>query len=202
MLILGLGNPGEAYRSTRHNVGFDMVDRLASKWRIPLRAARHRSVVGEGKIQGVRVIVAKPQTYMNRSGEAAAFLLQEEGWSAEMMLVVHDEADLEPGWIRVKRGGGLSGHNGLRSIAACLQSPDFMRLRLGIGRPPSGSLPMEEHVLGTARGEERQRLENGISQAVLATEVILEKGIEAAMGQFNRKQPFSQADELPGNREG
>ncbi|MDP5878266.1 MAG: aminoacyl-tRNA hydrolase, partial [Dehalococcoidia bacterium] len=134
-LVVGLGNPGESYRKTRHNLGFAVVDELASRHRLELRSQKFRSRFGKGRISGRPVLLSKPQTYMNRSGQSVGVMA---GWHripAERVVVVHDDLDLTLGRMKLKAGGGHGGHNGLRDIRTALGSSEFLRVRLGIGRP-------------------------------------------------------------------
>lgn len=185
--ILGLGNPGAAYSGTRHNVGHDAVDLLAERHGIRLVRQRHRALFGTGRIAGGAVLLARPLVYMNLSGEAARPLLEYHGLGAGDLVVIHDEADLEPGTVRVKFGGGIAGHNGLRSIVQHLGTRDFARVRIGIGRPERRGRDMADHVLSRPDRRQREGLERGVIDAVAAVERLLEDGLEAAMREFNRK---------------
>ncbi len=187
-LVLGLGNPGREYRGTRHNAGFEVVEHLAGRHGIPLDRARHRALYGRGRIGGEDVILAMPTTFMNLSGEAARPLLDYHGLAPEDLLVVHDEADLPPGTVRVKQGGGLAGHKGLISIAERLGTRDFARVRVGIGRPAGGE-DLVRWVLGRPGPAERDEFEIGVRLAADAVETILADGIEGAMRTFNRRSP-------------
>ncbi|MDH3285118.1 MAG: aminoacyl-tRNA hydrolase [Acidobacteriota bacterium] len=186
-IILGLGNPGREYRETRHNVGFEVVERLCLRHGISLTRMRHRSRYGTGRIGGLRVLLATPLTYMNLSGEAARPLLDYHGLSADELIVVHDEADLSPGIVRIKVGGGIAGHNGLRSIVRHLGTNEFTRVRIGIGRPRKEGTDMERHVLARPTSGETRLLEEGLDLAVDAVECLLAEGAEAAMRQFHTR---------------
>ncbi len=186
-IILGLGNPGREYEETRHNVGFEVVERLGRRHGIALTRMRHRSRYGTGRIGDERVLLAMPLTYMNLSGEAARPLLDYHGSSTGELIVVHDEADLQPGTIRIKQGGGIAGHKGLRSIVQHIGTPDFTRLRVGIGRPRREGTDMERHVLGRPSGDETEHLEQGVDLAVEAVECLLAEGAEAAMRRFHTR---------------
>ncbi len=188
-LVLGLGNPGREYRGTRHNAGFAVVELLSGRHGIVLDRARHRAIHGRGRIAGEEVILALPTTFMNLSGEAARLLLDYHGLGVGDLVVVHDEADLPPGTVRIKQGGGLAGHKGLVSIAGRLGSRDFARVRVGIGRPPAGGEELVSWVLGRPAPGEREELEIGVRLAADAVESILAHGIEEAMGTFNRRSP-------------
>ncbi len=187
MLILGLGNPGPEYAGTRHNVGFAVVEEVARRHGVDLDRQRHRARYGKGRIGSTPVILAEPLTFMNLSGEAARPLLAYHGLEPADLVVVHDEADLAPGVVRIKAGGGLAGHNGLTSIAAHLGTRDFVRVRLGIGRPPGGGAKMAHHVLSRPSAEEAAALAEAVEIGAVAVEAIVAEGVEAAMGRFNRK---------------
>lgn len=187
MLIVGLGNPGEEYRNTRHNAGFMVVSRLAAelgagRWRV-----RCRSLVAEVFSGGGKVVLARPQTFMNRSGEAVAPLLRWYGLEPSGLLVVCDDLDLPLGQIRLRKKGGDGGHRGLRSVIAVLGSGEFARLRVGIGRPGPEE-DVAEWVLERFSAEEAPLVEDSLARAVQALRVVLEEGIEAAMNSFNRRQ--------------
>ena len=184
--MLGLGNPGPEYQGSRHNVGADTVAVLARRHGGRLRKGRERALVDEVRVDGRRVALAFPQTYMNESGLAAAALVRRYGVDdLERLVVVHDELDLPVGGLKVKVGGGLAGHNGLRSIKAHLHSDAFCRVRIGIGKPP-GKQHGVDHVLRPPGKRERAELEVVIEEAADAVEVILTEGPAAAMNRFNR----------------
>ncbi|GAB4222591.1 MAG: aminoacyl-tRNA hydrolase [Acidobacteriota bacterium] len=186
-LVLGLGNPGRRYARTRHNVGVRVVEELARRHGIGLDRERHRARYGTGRIGRVPVLLATPLTYMNLSGEAARPLMRYHGLGPGEIIVVHDEADLLPGTVRIKQGGGIAGHNGLRSLVEHLGTREFTRVRVGIGRPPGGELPMADWVLTTPPPDEAAALAEGIERAADAVEAILALGVEAAMTRFNRR---------------
>ncbi len=162
--MVGLGNPGDRYRRNRHNAGFVMLDLIAGRHGIRIDRERHFSLTGEGVIAGRRVVLAKPLTFMNLSGGAVRRLLDYNGLGLEDLVVLHDDLDMVPGKLRVKSGGGHGGHNGLRSIIAALGSGDFVRLKMGIGRPPAGIAP-EVWVLRDFTPEERPAIEESMEQA-------------------------------------
>lgn len=182
-LVVGLGNPGEKYTNTRHNVGFHVVATLCSRWGIPSTTAGHGSLVAQGAFQGSPTTLARPQQYMNRSGQPVAALMAEQQLSPKDIVVVHDEMGLPFGDIRCKAGGGHGGHNGLRDIIAHIGS-DFLRVRFGIGRPESGG-DVTEHVLGVWTQEQANALNEAIDVACDAVEVTLADGIVAAQNRFN-----------------
>jgi PTH1 family peptidyl-tRNA hydrolase len=191
-LILGLGNPGEDYAEHRHNVGFWCVQRLARRWDIDLKGARHARL-GEGRIADVPVILAKSRTYMNRSGDAAAGLLQRYELRPEEMLVICDDLELPVGRIRLRPRGSHGGHNGLRDIISTLQSEDFPRLRIGIDRPRTAAgEPLTDpdivalYVLREPRLEEREALEAAVERAAEAVACLLSDGMTVARNRYNR----------------
>ncbi|MCU0232082.1 MAG: aminoacyl-tRNA hydrolase [Acidobacteria bacterium] len=186
--VVGLGNPGAEYDGTRHNVGFAVVDLLAGRHRIELGRTRHRARFGTGRIAGESVLLAQPLTYMNLSGEAVRPLLAYHGIDpTDGLIVVHDEADLEPGAVRIKRGGGIAGHNGLESLLAHLGEADFLRVRIGIGRPVGRPEKMADWVLSRPTPTEAPLLAESIAAAADAVEAILRDGAERAMGAVNRR---------------
>lgn len=185
LLVVGLGNPGAQYAHTRHNVGADVVALLAERHGGRLKMGKERSLVAELRVDGKRMAVAFPQTYMNDSGLAVAPLVRRFGIAdLERLVVVHDELDLPVGRLRVKVGGGLAGHNGLRSIKAHLHSDAFTRVRIGIGKPP-GKQQGVDHVLKPPGKAERTELDIVEQEAADAVEAILHDGAAAAMNRFN-----------------
>lgn len=185
LLVVGLGNPGEEFAATRHNVGAEVVELLARRHDGRLKAGRERARTAEVRIDGRRVALAIPLTYMNDSGEAVVRLVRRFGVEPEALVVVHDELDLPPAALRLKDGGGLAGHNGLRSIKAHLHTEGFLRVRIGVGRPPGGKERGVDHVLDRFGKRERTEVEVTIEQAADAVEMIATDGIEAAMNRFH-----------------
>lgn len=185
-LIVGLGNPGAQYQNTRHNVGFRVVDRLAELHRIDVRAVEKRALVGYGSIDDVPVVLAKPQTYMNLSGESVAPLLRMLQLGTEDLIVVTDDMDLPMGRLRIRREGSAGGHNGLKSLIQHLDTQEFARVRLGVGRPAEGGAI--GHVLGKFERDEIAPVQELIHVAADAIETILAEGVDAAMGRYNIKR--------------
>ncbi len=181
-LIVGLGNPGKKYQNHRHNVGFQVLDELARRERIRLWRRSCRARVGRGNLAGHSVVLAKPQTFMNRSGDAVAPLLRRYGCSPESLIVVHDDLDLSEGRIKLKQGGGHGGHKGLRSIIEKCGSPDFVRVRIGIGRPKGGEDPAE-YVLRnfSSRGDAR----GWVDTAADVVESLLRDGLTETMNRYH-----------------
>lgn len=188
MLAVGLGNPGTEYAGTRHNAGADVVALLAGRYRERLRPAkRERSLAAEVRVDGRKLALAFPQTYMNDSGLAVAPLARRFGVIDDLtrLVVVHDELDLPLGRLQVKAGGGLAGHNGLKSIKAHLHSDAFTRVRIGIGKP-SSKQQGAKHVLSSPGKRERDELAVVLEEAADAVESILMEGVAAAQNRFNR----------------
>jgi PTH1 family peptidyl-tRNA hydrolase len=183
-LIVGLGNPGPKYHHNRHNVGFMIVDALADKARIPIRRIAFRALVGKGILADERLILAKPQTYMNNSGEAVSPLVRFHKIPLDQILVVHDDLDLPFGTLRLRPSGGAGGQRGMSSIIAKLNSRDFARLRVGIGRPP-GRMDPADYVLHDFDPPEEEMLPEVLDKATGAVEMFLRFGIERAMNEFN-----------------
>lgn len=187
LLVIGLGNPGAKYENTRHNVGADAVALLAARERERLRPdSRTNSLVAELRPGGRRVAVAFPTTWMNESGQSVAALVRRYGiddWSK--LVVIHDELDLPPGRVKVKLGGGLAGHNGLRSITAHLHTQDYVRIRIGVGKPPGGADRGADWVLSKVPKAQRIELDIACEQASDAVGTILDDGVDAAMQRFN-----------------
>jgi PTH1 family peptidyl-tRNA hydrolase len=188
-LVVGLGNPGTEYDGTRHNVGFAVIDRLAAEGATePFRASK-RALVAKATLERCPVLLVKPQTFMNLSGESVGVLARYFRVPTESILVVHDELDFPPGQVRLKPGGGHGGHNGLRNLLVHLEG-DFARVRLGIGKPRArGPGQAVGFVLGRLAGAERDAIEAGIDEAVAAVHAVLAHGLEAAMGRVNRAAP-------------
>ena len=185
LLVVGLGNPGSEFAGTRHNVGAEVVGLLADRHAGALRKSRDLALVAEVRIGGERVALAFPQTYMNESGQAVGRLARRHGIDdPARVVVVHDELDLPVGYLRVKAGGGLAGHNGLKSITAHLRTQDYLRVRIGVGRPP-GRQSGADHVLRRPGRAEATELAIVVQEAADAVEAILADGVDAAMGRFN-----------------
>lgn len=184
LLVVGLGNPGAEYAHTRHNVGADTVELLAARHGATLRKSREHARVAEIAIGDRRVALAVPLTYMNESGLAVRALARRYGVDPPQIVVVHDELDLPTATLRVKSGGGLAGHNGLRSIQAHLHSDAFQRVRIGVGKPPSREQGVD-HVLRRFGKRERGEIDVTLEQAADAVECLVTEGVEAAMNRFN-----------------
>jgi PTH1 family peptidyl-tRNA hydrolase len=183
---VGLGNPGTEYAGTRHNAGAETIALLASRHGERLKRSREHALVAEARVDGRRLALAFPQTYVNDSGRSVGPLVRRFGIDdLAHLVVVHDELDLPLGTIRVKAGGGLAGHNGLRSIKAHLHSDAFTRVRIGIGKPPGGKEQGADHVLAAPSRRDRTELGVSIEVAADAVECILGEGVAAAQNRFN-----------------
>jgi peptidyl-tRNA hydrolase, PTH1 family len=188
-LIVGLGNPGKEYARTRHNVGQEVVAELARRRGDTLRSGRDNALVAESRIgtgdAEQRAVLAFPLTYMNDSGQAVRALVRRYGIDdPQRIVVVHDELDLPPTLVRVKNGGGLAGHNGLRSVVAHLGTQDFLRVRIGVGKPPSKEAGAG-HVLSRMPAKQRELYDVAIQEAADAVDLIVTEGVDAAMRRYN-----------------
>jgi len=184
-IIVGLGNPGKEYARTRHNVGEETAALLAKRHGETLKAGRDKALVAEARISGKRVVLAFPTTYMNESGQAVGALMRRHRViEPSQLIVVHDELDLEPGVMKLKVGGGLAGHNGLKSITQHLHTQDYIRVRIGVGKPRSKEHGAD-HVLSRVNKADRELLDVMVERAADAVEMILADGVDAAMARFN-----------------
>ena len=187
-LIVGLGNPGRQYEHTRHNVGFDVMDAIAEKYNISISEKKHKALCGKGVINGVKVVLAKPQTFMNLSGESVESLLSYYKLDPEEeMLVIYDDISLAPGNLRIRKKGSAGGHNGIKNIIAQTGTQNFLRIKVGVGEKPKG-WDLADYVLGRFDEDERAAVEEAIGHAVLAAELMLQGEVDAAMDEFNAKK--------------
>lgn len=187
LIIVGLGNPGAQYTGTRHNAGFDVIDAIAEKYHIDVTTKKHKALIGKGVIEGMKVILAKPQTYMNVSGESVRELLDYYKIDEESeLIIVYDDISLEPGQIRIRKKGSAGGHNGIKSIISHLGGTVFLRIKVGVGEKPKG-YDLADYVLGHFSKDERVWMEDGYEKAVQAAVLIGEGRIDEAMNEFNRK---------------
>lgn len=198
-LIIGLGNPGSKYLLTKHNLGFMVIDELAEIHRIGITKNKHNALVGEGVIAGVPVVLAKPQTFMNLSGNSIRGLVG--FFKPEMydLIVVHDDLDLDPGIVRVKLGGGAGGHKGIKSIIESIGGADFVRVRMGIGKPLLKERT-ESYVLERFKSSELETTAEVVHRACDAVEEIISGGAQSAMNRFNtrtRKTGLNGGEEKP-----
>ena len=186
-IIVGLGNPTKEYEGTRHNVGFAVIDAIADKYNISVTERKGRAFCGKGIIEGQKVLLAKPQTYMNLSGESVRSLIDfykidEE----EELLVIYDDISLDVGQIRIRKKGSAGGHNGIKNIIAHLGTTIFQRIKVGVGEKPK-EYDLADYVLGHFSKEEKADMEDGYKRVIEAVELILRGDIDSAMNQFNKK---------------
>ncbi|GAC1341035.1 MAG: aminoacyl-tRNA hydrolase [Candidatus Dormibacteria bacterium] len=184
-LVIGLGNPGGEYAHTRHNAGWGCLDVLERRGRFGRERREGAARVREGAIEGFEIVLARPQTFMNLSGRAGRHLTERLGMPPEEVVVIHDDLDLPFGRLRVRRDGGAGGQKGVRSLADSWRTEDFLRVRIGIGRPPDGE-DATEHVLGQWTPEERERLPAVLERAADAVVALIRRGLEPAMAEYNR----------------
>ena len=183
-LIVGLGNPESEYAHTRHNMGFDTINELAKNNNINITKTKFKALYETGIIQNEKVILLKPQTYMNLSGESVKEVAEFYNLKPEEIIVIYDDIDIEKGHIKIRKKGGAGSHNGMKSVVEELQSTDFARIRVGIGQPEFKS-DMINYVIGKVPEEEQKILQQGTKKAAEAIEEILKNGIDIAMNKFN-----------------
>ena len=184
-LVVGLGNTGDRYEGTRHNVGFDVVDQIADTLDIPVQRLKYRALTNTAALGGETVLLMKPVTFMNLSGEAVE---QAAGFfkvPPERIIVISDEVALEPGKLRIREGGSAGGHNGLKNIIAHLHSDHFPRIRVGVCQKPHPDYDMADWVLGKPQGEDRKNIDEAVKRAAQAVEVYIRDGAQKAMSRFN-----------------
>lgn len=186
-LIVGLGNPTDKYNGTRHNVGFDVIDMLAYKYNIKVEEREKKAFIGKGMIEGHKVCLIKPQTYMNLSGESvralADFYKVDE---KEEILVIYDDISLDVGQMRIRKKGSAGGHNGIKSIIAHLGSQEFLRIKVGVGEKPK-EYDLADYVLGRFSQGEKKLMDDGYGRVAIAVEEIVSDKIDSAMNKFNKK---------------
>lgn len=187
-IIVGLGNPDKQYEGTRHNVGFDVIDAIAEKYNIPVDTKKHRAYVGKGIIDGCKVILAKPQTYMNLSGESVWSLVDFYKIDPEEeLLIIYDDVSLDVGQLRIRKKGSAGGHNGIKSIISHLGTSEFHRIKVGVGEKPK-NYDLADYVLGHFSKAEREVMEEGYQNAIKAAALIVQGEIDCAMNEFNKKK--------------
>lgn len=185
VIIAGLGNPGKKYEKTRHNMGFQVIDVLAEKNDIKVNKLKHKALIGDGRISGQRVLLVKPQTYMNLSGDSLREVMDYYDVAIEDLIVIYDDLDVEIGGLRVRKKGSAGSHNGMKSVVQQLGSKDFPRVRVGIGQ--SKGADWKDFVLGKTGKAEEAALAESVKNAALAVECILSEGIDKAMNVYNIK---------------
>ncbi len=187
-IIAGLGNPDRQYEGTRHNAGFDVIDRIAEKYNIAVDTKKHRALIGKGVIEGEKVILAKPQTYMNLSGESIISLVDYYKIDTdEELIIIYDDISLGVGQLRIRAKGSAGGHNGIKNIIAHLGGQVFPRIKVGVGEKPS-KMDLADYVLGHFSKEDKEEMEEGYKEAVSAVEMIVQGDIQKAMNEYNRKK--------------
>ena len=187
-LIVGLGNPGRQYEATRHNMGFDVIDKLVEEYNVPQSGVKFNAMYGKGRIEGQPVILMKPLSYMNLSGGPVRDMANYFKIDPETeMIVVYDDIDLDPGQLRIRKKGSAGGHNGIKHIIQQLGTQNFVRIKVGVGAKPKG-WDLADYVLGRFSTKEREEVDKAIEEAADAVEVILGEGIDAAMNKYNAKK--------------
>lgn len=184
-LIAGLGNMGDQYEGTRHNVGFDVIDEIADKLDIPIQRLKFKALTNTATLGGEKVLLMKPVTYMNLSGEAIAPAAAFYKVPPDHIIVISDEVALPPGKLRIRPSGSAGGHNGLKSVIAHLHTEDFPRIRVGVGGKPHPDYDMADWVLGKPQGEDRENIDQAVKHAAQAVECYIKEGPGKAMGKFN-----------------
>lgn len=187
-IIVGLGNPGKDYANTRHNIGFDVIDKLAEKENIGVLEKKHKAIIGKGYIGGQKVVLVKPQTFMNLSGESVRevvdyYKIDEK----EELIVISDDVSLEPGQLRIRKKGSAGGHNGLKNIISHLGHDEFQRVKMGVGEKPKG-YDLADYVLGHFTGDERKLMDEAAKEAAEAIKMMMQEGADAAMNVYNKKK--------------
>ena len=186
-LIVGLGNPGKQYENTRHNVGFDAIDVLVDEYRIPSSGKQHKAMYGKGVIEGQKVILAKPLTYMNLSGEAVRAMVDYYKIDPETeLLVIFDDISLAPGNIRIRKKGSAGGHNGIKSIITHLGTQNFQRIKVGVGEKPK-NWDLADYVLGAFSKDDRKLVDEALERTAKAAALIVQGEIDEAMNLYNKK---------------
>lgn len=186
-IIVGLGNPGKKYENTRHNAGFEVIDTLADKYRIDVETKKFKALVGKGIIDGQHVVLAKPQTFMNLSGESVRELIDFYKIDvATELIIAYDDVSLEPGQLRIRKKGSAGGHNGMKSIISHAGGQEFLRIRVGVGEKPEG-YDLADYVLGRFHGDDKITMINAYERAAEAAAKIVSCGADDAMNEYNRK---------------
>ena len=187
-LIVGLGNPTRQYEKTRHNIGFDVIDALADKYNISVTEKKHKALCGRGVIEGQKVVLAKPQTFMNLSGESVVELLNYYKMDPETeMIIIYDDISLAPGNIRIRKKGSAGGHNGIKNIIALTGTQTFLRIKVGVGEKPK-NWDLADYVLGRFSDEDREYVEDAIKDAMNACALMVWDDVDKAMNDYNSKK--------------
>jgi PTH1 family peptidyl-tRNA hydrolase len=186
-IIIGLGNPTDKYQATRHNVGWDAITRISDDYRIPLDFKRHKAICGKGYIEGEKVVLAQPVTYMNLSGESVRELVDFYKVTPEEVIVIYDDISLDVGQLRIRKKGSAGGHNGIKSIIHHLGTDEFPRIKIGVGDKPK-DWDLADYVLSRFQGEEQVTIREALKDSSDACRTIITSGIEAAMNFYNKKK--------------
>jgi PTH1 family peptidyl-tRNA hydrolase len=186
-IIIGLGNPTRQYQATRHNIGFDVITRLADDYNIALDEKKHKAICGKGMIGGEKVILAQPQTYMNLSGESVRELIDYYKLTNEDIIVIYDDVSLEVGQLRLRRKGSAGGHNGIKNIISHLGTDEFYRIKIGVGEKPAGH-DLANYVLGRFQEEEQASIREALKKASKACETIITQDFDTAMNTYNMRE--------------
>lgn len=193
-IIVGLGNPTKEYEHTRHNVGFDTIDVIADQYQIAVCEKKHKAICGRGYIEGQKVVLAKPQTFMNLSGESVRQLIDYYKVDEKtQLIVIYDDISLAPGQLRIRKKGSAGGHNGIKNIIMHLGHDTFMRIKVGVGEKPKG-YDLADYVLSRFQGEERVLMQDAFSDAAQAVRVMITDGPDVAMNAFNARKNSSGAE--------
>ncbi len=185
-IIIGLGNPTREYRATRHNIGFDVITRISDDYHIPLDFKKHKAICGRGFIEGEKVVIAQPQTYMNLSGESVRELVDFYKVTPQDIIVIYDDVSLEVGQLRLREKGSAGGHNGIKSIISHLGTQEFPRIKVGVGDKPAG-WDLADYVLSRFKAEEEPVIRDTLKRSSEAVKSIIKDGMESAMNIYNRK---------------
>jgi len=185
-IIVGLGNPTREYQATRHNIGWDAITRIADDYNIPLNSRKHKAICGTGIIEGEKVLLAQPLTYMNLSGECVRELVDYYKISLHELIVIYDDINLEVGQLRIRKKGSAGGQNGMKNIIQHLGSDDFPRIRIGVGDKPEG-WDLADYVLSKFKEDEQPIIREALKNASDACRMIISSGIDAAMNKYNKK---------------
>lgn len=186
-IIVGLGNPGKQYEHTRHNVGFEVIDILADQIGICIEEKKHKALCGRGILEGQKVVLVKPQTFMNLSGESVRAIFDFYKVESKDIIIVYDDVSLEPGQLRIRGKGSAGGHNGIKNIIAHLGTQEFPRVKVGVGEKPKG-MDLADYVLSRFSKEEQDTMEEAFHEAVNAVAMMVKQDIDSAMNHFNMKK--------------
>lgn len=186
-IIIGLGNPSKEYEHTRHNIGFDIITNISREYNIPLDYKKHKAICGKGMIEGEKVVLVKPQTYMNLSGESVRELVDFYKVPNENIIIIYDDISLDVGQLRIRLKGSAGGHNGIKSIISHLGSMEFPRIKVGVGDKPKG-WDLADYVLSRFQGVDAVIIKDAIEKSTLAVKDIIKDGLDSAMNVYNRKE--------------